>query len=119
MSRKLLSRLVLPAARLHRVAWHGVRAASSGASAPRRAALFVTSTDDSQYGIASHTPVTLGLMNYFERHLPFMGFFQCVAAAHSPWAQDAAQNAAAEVITQGKQAHERNNPQAIGHSVVV
>ncbi|KIY98420.1 hypothetical protein MNEG_9541, partial [Monoraphidium neglectum] len=76
-------RACLSAAPLAAAAW---RAAAAAAAAPPRrglssangngekhSAIYIT---DSEGGtVHDHTPLILGLLNYFERHLPFVGYF--------------------------------------------
>lgn len=47
----------------------------AGSTPSRKASLYITDAED---GIYTHAPLTLGIINYFERHLPFVGFFQSV-----------------------------------------
>ncbi|KAF8061400.1 pta [Scenedesmus sp. PABB004] len=47
----------------------------------RHSAVYVT---DAEGSVASHTPLLLGLMNYFERHLPFVGYFAPIGGSANP-----------------------------------
>jgi hypothetical protein len=52
---------------------------SNNGSGQRHSAIYVT--DGAGTTIAHHTPLLLGLLNYFERHLPFVGYFTPVGGS--------------------------------------
>jgi BioD-like phosphotransacetylase family protein len=43
--------------------------------------VYITDVDGN---VASHTPLLLGLVNYFERHLPYVGYFIPIAGTAHP-----------------------------------
>jgi BioD-like phosphotransacetylase family protein len=49
-----------------------VRTFSSGTSNSKHSAVYITDVDGN---VVSHHPLLLGLVNYFERHLPYVGYF--------------------------------------------
>eukprot|EP00775_Hariotina_reticulata_P002838 gene2838-3131_t len=59
----------------------GAQGARSFASKPEQHAVYITDVDGN---VISHTPLLLGLVNYFERHLPYVGYFMPIAGTAHP-----------------------------------
>lgn len=47
----------------------------------RHSSVYITDTDGN---VAANTPLLLGLVNYFERHLPFVGYFAPIGGSANP-----------------------------------
>lgn len=58
---------------------------SGGASNAKHSAIYLTDAEGNT--VQEHTPLILGLLNYFERHLPFVGYFSPITGSHNAGSQ--------------------------------